>query len=231
MKRAVVLLLLAAPAFAYLLPAGSLLRRSAQRREDSKAWALLVHGTVALFGESARAASVAEGQPVPATLRFQGPQNARVELALPQGPSGHARKPGSKGEEFGVALPALAPLAGDAIELLAARRTGEGLISFVHGRGVDLSVVSLSRLAGRVAYVIGAAPHDKAERAQVWIDKDSFQPVRLYLPAEQSEVVFATYGKPPLYDQWPRTIELRRAGALEARFTAESAEVPSSNPG
>ena len=47
--------------------------------------------------------------------------------------------------------------------------------------GVDLSVTSLNRHAGRIAWVVGASPSDAAIRPQFWVDKESFLPMRWIL--------------------------------------------------
>ena len=47
--------------------------------------------------------------------------------------------------------------------------------------GVDLSVTSLNRHAGRIAWVVGASPTDTEVRPQFWVDKESFLPMRWVL--------------------------------------------------
>ncbi|WP_300669666.1 hypothetical protein [Desulfoluna sp.] len=47
--------------------------------------------------------------------------------------------------------------------------------------GVDLSVTSLDRYAGRIAWVMGAKPSDPEGRPQFWVDKESFLPMRWIL--------------------------------------------------
>ncbi len=43
---------------------------------------------------------------------------------------------------------------------------------------IDLSVNTMGRQGGRLAYVYGAKPSDK-DKPQIWIDKDSMQPLRV----------------------------------------------------
>ncbi|SCY61246.1 hypothetical protein [Desulfoluna spongiiphila] len=47
--------------------------------------------------------------------------------------------------------------------------------------GVDLSVTSLNRHAGRIAWVMGAKSTDGSVRPQFWVDKESFLPMRWIL--------------------------------------------------
>lgn len=55
------------------------------------------------------------------------------------------------------------------------------LSDFLLGVGVDLDLTSLGRFEDEYCYVIGAAYPDQSA-AQLWIQKDTFRPLRLMLP-------------------------------------------------
>jgi hypothetical protein len=52
--------------------------------------------------------------------------------------------------------------------------------------GVDISITSLARFQGKIAYVLGAEKPDEY-LPQIWIDKDSFQPIRWLTVLDHSE--------------------------------------------
>lgn len=62
--------------------------------------------------------------------------------------------------------------------------------------GVNLDVVSLGRFKNHIAYVIGARYPDDSV-AQLWVDKDSFTPLRLVVTgrnnSESKEIQYAEY--------------------------------------
>lgn len=47
--------------------------------------------------------------------------------------------------------------------------------------GVDLGVTSLKRYPGGIVFVIGAGQHDEKIKPQLWVDKETFLPVRWLL--------------------------------------------------
>ena len=51
--------------------------------------------------------------------------------------------------------------------------------------GIDISLVSLGRFQGKKAYVLGAEYPDKSA-SQIWIEKDSFTPLRLIIVSKSS---------------------------------------------
>ncbi|MGB8931310.1 MAG: hypothetical protein WCC48_08710, partial [Anaeromyxobacteraceae bacterium] len=116
------------------------------------------------------------------------------------------------------ALLAVAPDSGDADRPWAAS---------LSKRGVALRGSSLGRFDGRVSYVIGGHPTDPKPLA--WIDKESFQPVRLlFLEAgKMTDVRFLGWGSPTGGDWAPRALEVHAAGVLQLRLTTEKA---SANP-
>ncbi len=72
-------------------------------------------------------------------------------------------------------------------------RTPESLIYRLSKAGIDTSIVSFGRLEGEIAYVIGAVYPDESH-PQVWVEKDTFLPLRLFFPAsETSEKIDIRY--------------------------------------
>jgi hypothetical protein len=60
-------------------------------------------------------------------------------------------------------------------------KTRQGVVDFLRMAGVDVTVSSLGRLDDTYCYVIGARFPDEAP-AQLWVDKNTFYPLRLLLP-------------------------------------------------
>lgn len=63
-------------------------------------------------------------------------------------------------------------------------RSPESLVDALLRAGIDTAIVSFGRLEGRIAYVIGAVYPDESF-PQVWVDKDTFRPLRILFPASE----------------------------------------------
>jgi len=226
----------ALPALAYLLPTSSVLRRLGERREKLALSALEVTGTLQLEGPVADRLRTAAGQPtggialLPARFLLKVPGRCRLEVVgvtpaeSPFVVLRDGRITGAGGLETDPAatatLRALCTLlgtstAGDASDAFAAA---------LARRGVSLADQSLGRFDGRVAYVIGGRARDTT-RPVLYVDKDSFQPLRL-VAAEGGALVdvrLLGWGSPTGGDWFPRAVEAVRADRLLLRFTAEKA--------
>jgi hypothetical protein len=88
--------------------------------------------------------------------------------------------------------------------------------------GVSLGDESLGRAGARVAYVLGAA-QPRERKPQVWIDKQSWQPLRLVAPLSGAldDVRLLDFGSVVGGDLFPQTVEVRQDGALALRFATE----------
>jgi len=230
------LLVSAAPALAYLLPPATVLKRMAQRREELALASLEVRGTLAVSGDAARALSAAAGLPlsgsellVPAVLSIKAPGRCRLELfpasGSPDRPflsSARGKLAGGKGLER---VPAVVALVKATCALLGTRPAGSdpgrAYADELFRLGIPLSDDYLGHMGGRVAYVLGAPPREK--RPQAWIDKQSFQPVRLVaaFAGPLADVRLLDYGSPVGGDLFPRAVEVYEGGALSLRLTAE----------
>jgi len=237
--RAAVAVLLAASlggrAAAYLPPGTAILKRVAQRRDDLALASMQVQGTLALAGEAAAraaAAGVVAGAEsvVPAFLLVKTPGRCRLELA-PAGvatserPAVTLRASRVAGHHGLEGVPAAVALVEAVCALLAERGGGSepehGLAQALVGRGVALGDVTLGRLSGRVAWIIGGRPQDG--HPQAWVDKQSFQPVRLIADfgAGVQDVRLLDFGSPIGGDGFPRAVEVWSGAQLQARFTTE----------
>lgn len=233
------LVLSAAPALAYVLPVTGILKRLGQRREQLALATLEVRGTFSAPGEAGRAAAGELGLPLaggefsaPALLAFKMPGRCRLELSPPDLPE--AERPAAvvkAGELAGVRglerVPAAAAMLRGLCALLGPRPGGaepDRPYGQELGRlGVPLAEAVLGRFNGQVAYVIGARPAEA--RPQAWVDKQSFQPVRVIFRAGDglADVRLLDWGSPAGGDWFPRAVEVWQGGALQARFLAERA--------
>lgn len=85
--------------------------------------------------------------------------------------------------------------------------------------GVDLNVSTLGRLGTRVAYVLGAKPNE-TEKAQIWVDKDTFAPARVIYKDTYAgkagfwDIQFREFGARESGEAMPRVIERYFDGKL-----------------
>jgi hypothetical protein len=245
-RRAVAFALLAAvaaPAAAYLLPVPAILRRVADRRATQGLASLEITGTLqaaGAAGEALLSAGATRGAgglaSLPARLVWKVPGRCRLEL-LPAG-AVEADRPWLLVKDDSVtageplrADPAFAALARATCTLLAVAPDPEAKdrpwAAALAKRGVALGGASLGRFDGRVSWVIGGRANEA--RPQAWIDKESFQPVRLLYTEDgvAADVRLLGWGSPTGGDWAPRAIEVHTGGALALRFTTEKA---SANP-
>lgn len=245
-RRAVAVLLLAAvalPAAAYVLPVPAILRRLAGRRAAQALATLEVTGTLQASGAAADGVLAAGGvrgaggfAALPARLLWKVPGRCRIELA-PAGvedadrPYLLVRDDAVTGDGQISRDPSFVAMARAICALLAVGPGAEGedrpWAAALAKRGVALDDATLGRFDGRVAYVIGGRPTDP--RPLAWVDKESFQPVRLLFQeaGRMADVRLLGWGSPTGGDWAPRAIEVHAAGALQLRFTTEKA---SANP-
>jgi len=233
-----VALAVVSPAAAYLPPATAILKRVAQRRADVGLAAMEVRGTLTLSGEAARRVSAATGLSLsgpdlaaPALLLLKAPGRCRLELA-PEGvpvasrPAVSVRSARAVGYRGLGDAPGAQALVDGLCTLLGDRGAGgiepqRAIAQRLASHGIALADVALGRLGGRVAWVLGGRPRDS--RPQAWVDKQSFQPVRLVaqLAGSQRDVRLLDFGSPVAGDAFPRVVEVWSGNDLEARFTAE----------
>jgi hypothetical protein len=227
----------ASPAAAYIPPATAILKRVAQRRAEVGLAAMEVRGTLSLSGDAARRVPAVAGLSLagtevstPAVLLLKAPGRCRLEVA-PEGAAVASRpavsvRGGHAVGQRGLDAPGAQALVETVCMLLGDKGGGgvEPERSIAHrlaNEGVALTDVALGRMAGRVAWVVGGRPRDP--RPQAWVDKQSFQPIRLVAPlaGAQRDVRLLDFGSPVAGDAFPRVVEVWNGNELEARFTAE----------
>jgi hypothetical protein len=222
---------MATPVAAYVPPASSILKRTAQHRDESHLSSVEVRGTVAWSGSAAdqmRAAGVDPARPVTATFQMKVPGRCRLELAPEGAPAAQrpsislraGRVTSVRGlQDVGAARALVEAVCAILGEHGTPSDPERGMAQRLGERGVDLQQTSLARYQGRVAWVIGGKPQDG--RAQVWIDKQSFDPVRLIssVGGAVRDVRFLAAGTAS--ERFPRAIEVWSGGQLEARLSAD----------
>ena len=224
--------LLATTAFAYILPAGSILRRVAAKRDDLQLTTVSLKGS-AIFYDSA-AKELAQALGVDAE-RPQLSTEVRVMMKLPgrcrlEFTSGESTKKvaqarnSSRSRSEGPSIRVLTEAVDEMCAFLALRSSDENETRQVIDRQlstlkVEYRKTSLARFGGQVAYVLG----NPAEGSpQFWVYKDSFLPARVrYKDAQgaQWDVRFYGYGSVAAEDSFPRTLEVSKEGKNLMRLT------------
>lgn len=234
---AALLVALAAPAAAYILPVPGILKRMGERRAALSLDALEVTGSFVAKGEAAEAlgrgagvAALAGQVSAPAIFRMKVPGRCRLELAPAE--LSEASRPFvaiREGRLSGAGgldkLPSAVALVRAVCALLATYPGGDATEAYaaaVGRRGVALTEATLGRFDGHIAFVVGGRQKD-ATKPLLFVDKDAFQPMRLV--AQESgammDVRLLGWGSPTGGDWFPRAAEVWAGEALRLRFTAE----------
>lgn len=205
----VVLLLWSFPALAYLEPASVIMETIAEQRRD------LAFRTVVLEGYTP-----VERGTVPVWLGVRANRAQRLEIRDPQRTQVELLSARRDLFRFDSGAAPSAPpdrlRAAPFFELLGDSRAdpggqrGQALLARM---GVDTEVVSLDRFDGRPVYVLGAGPGDLG-RPQLWIDKESYVPVRWLVPNRAAggldDVRLLGYRFPTTGPWWPERMEVWR---------------------
>jgi len=218
---------------AYILSANAVLRRMAAQRSELQLSSLIVRGQFTFHGEEARQVAAALGRPaadtmtIPAVATYKMPGRCRIELAPPGVPDAPAASNVNGAlSTAGTKLPSLVAFSTLACPLLDQRGGADGPATFARQSGVDLSKISLGRLNGTIAYVIGGRSRD-ANVPTLWIEKERFAPLRLVLrdgAGGMRELRLLDYSSPAAGEWHPRVIELRRGEDVQAVFKVDSVE-------
>lgn len=225
--------LVASGALAYVLPAGSILRRLVERRADLQLSTLKVTGSLLFAGESTAQARAALGVPgdkpeitVDGAVYLKVPGRCRIEASSVEGNrlSATALLAGKRRVE-GEEIPALSAAVEQLCPLLALRSSSESDARAAVERQlarikVEGRKTSLERFKDQVVYVLGdAAPG----AGQLWIYKDSFLPARVRFTDEAGaawDVSFVDFAAPAAGEWFPRVLEVHKNGKLAMRLTA-----------
>ena len=94
--------------------------------------------------------------------------------------------------------------------------------------GVDLSTVTFGRYKGKVAFVMGMSGPDQ-QGAQIWVEKDSFHPIRLVLKKENGEplreIEYSEYRPVRKGKTYPMRIFFYENGELVRMHVLESFDI------
>lgn len=237
MRRAVLLLgvLGALSASAYVLPAGSILRRMAAARGEAESSAFKVEGSLSFQGPAAQEAAAALGVgsergelETKGTLWMKLPGRCRLEVVAPEGKPVAVVVANGRKRLVGAEVPALSVALQQACALLAVQTNGRAdLEQHLRSVGLESRGTSLARFDGLVTYVIGEL---EGGGPQLWVYKDSFRPARLrYTEAGGSawEVRMMDYDSAASAEGMPRALEVWRNGQRLVRFTALQADTRS----
>ncbi|MCC6332607.1 MAG: hypothetical protein IT380_01310 [Myxococcales bacterium] len=228
MKPVVALLVLA-----YVMPAYSILRRLANRRDDLTITALKVDGLAAVAPAIARDTAGLLGiewtsgeLSLTATTSVRFPGRCRVELSSPESTKviSSVWAQGKKRSEGGE-VPALAQAVEALCATLALHSGTDGesraqLERSLSSLKVETKHVSFGRFNGNVAFVLGDAAEAKP---QFWVYKERFLPARLRT-ADGWDVRFIDYSSQATGDWWPRVVEVYQGAELQLRLTVLSAD-------
>ena len=219
---------LALPALAFLPPGSAILRRAVQKREEVGLGALEARGTLGLAGEAAGQVAAAIGAPAApqlsarSVLMVKSPGRCRLELSPERAAAVRPAVSARGGRVVAAGGLESAPAVRALVEGVCTLLGGAGgLGQRLAGHGVALGDVALGRMGGRVAWVLGGRP--LSGRPQGWVDKQSFQPIRLVAPLAGAprDVRLVDFGSSVGGEVFPQAVEVWSGGQLEVRFTLE----------
>ncbi len=217
---------------AYVLPGGSILRRMMAARENVNYASLKADGSVHFYGPGVREAAVALGQPTDrseleadGTVYLRPPGRCRIETRVREGNATASVISGGRKRVEGTEVAALSEAVRQVCALLTVRAGSavegrEVVEEHLRSLGIEARTTSLARFGGEVVYVLGAAEEGKP---QFWVYKDSFWPARVrYKDAKGTDwdVRFQDYTSSATGEMLPRSIEVWRGNERAMRFTS-----------
>ena len=233
--------LLATAALGYVMPAGSILRRMADGKEDPGVGSWHMSGTASLYGSAAAQAATTFLQPpdarelqVEAEAWLKVPGRCRMELRGGGGKAAAVSNAG-KGRAEGPAVEALQVGLQEACALLGSRGPADPEARATVERhltalGVEPKKSHLSRFAGQVTYLLGEGTEGKPH---LLVYKEAMTPARVRFTDGQGQawdVRFLDYATAGSGKAFPRVLEVWRGTELLLRFTALSAEPRAAAP-
>ena len=210
---------IAAPSQAFVPPSSFILRRLGAKLSGIRGVAAVVSGRV--WSDANDPGESAEGK-----LYLASPDRYRLDTKTARGLSYEIWSGGSRSVRQGETSQTQAVTGS---HVLTALFLGSGR-TFLAERGVELSVVSLARLDHHLCWAIGAKAGDE-KRAQLWVSKDSFMPVRWLSFEGEGETRktidwrFDDYDRSDTSTAFPRSIELRVNGVRVLRLAVVKLDV------
>lgn len=215
-------MVIASTAYAYILPADAILGSVAKRRAKIALKSLIVEGTIER-GENSGAAVWSLLVPGKA-YRVETKLDDKTIVSQTMGAKRWTYALGEKPDRPAIVKDDLVTTFLGVAEPDPGGKVG---VRFAERLGIDTEVVSLSRLDGRVAYIIGAKPWE-ATKPQLWIDKSMRVPVRLIRQVEGGTVRdtrFLGFGSPVTGEWFPRHVEVWENGNLMRRVTYDRVKI------
>jgi len=215
-----VLSIFCAIAFAYILPGDFIIRKNAEQRATDVFREITLEGSVEFKGPGGTIAG--EG-----TLVIN--EGGGLELKVMSGHKEHdlvvrSGRVISASESMKSVVDALKgreQLVADMFPILVPNSV---LNREIREAGITPEIRSLARFKGRVAFALGARSGDRSS-SQLWIDKDSFQILRLMLAGktadERFDFRFIDYQTSPAPGKAPRTLEILYGQNVLFRMDAE----------
>lgn len=204
---------------AYLLPPSYVINEMVEHRDKLRIKDLTATLTAEVAGLSA---------PVEERLFMKAPERLRI---LQERPEGSVLYVESETERASGAESSLRRMSGMSTDLLAGLLMPRGkdvearsarVRSLLQKAGIDLNIVALGIYGEDVreaAYIVGAKPSE-TDKPQLWVDRVSFQPVRIItFQTEQGEKVryetrMTGYGSATGGNWFPEVVENYRDGKL-----------------
>lgn len=209
-------------AFAYVLPAYSILRRMVDLREELKLGNVQLKGTATVAagdGASALGGAGDKDLQAEAVVSMKVPGRCRFEVRVPEGNTAASVYAGGKSAAQGAEIGALTEAVEQICPILGSRGGRDGVEQHLRRLGVDTKRSSLARFGSRIVYVIGSREEGKP---QFWVYKDTFLPARVLYTENgaQWDVRFLDFGSPVAGNWFPRVVEVWKDGQPALKFTA-----------
>jgi hypothetical protein len=229
---AVVGLVTSLPARAYLLPTDFIVRMLIEKRERVTGADLSLQLTTEVAGiDSPVEERIYVKMPERLRRVRQTEDRAEVEVQREgrwaRGSEGDLKT--QKGPPEDV-LPLLLFTAGNDLD-----KKQERILATLKTLGIDRSVVAFGRYQDQVCFIIGARSY-AADASQLWIDKETFLPLRLIVTKKtdssvsKRETRWLEFGSSLTGDYFPRVIEVLQDGKRVSRSEVEKVESNTKNP-
>lgn len=190
-----------------------------------------IEQTATLFDEDADH----EGYKAPSVLYLKFPDSLRLDITLSYEKETVIH---SNGETLTVVdgnLVSEVPDVRSVLKEFFITRSVDEVIEFLHAKHVNTERMGLGRFNGKIVYIIGAKEWE-TESPQLWIEKDSFLPLRFIAEERKEDCVFILEVRYLDYKsigrayRYPSVIEFYHDNNLTLRYETENVVVNTSLP-
>ena len=143
---------------------------------------LFISQTLILYGDQAQEAPVVLNE----KLNYLFPENFRSDIQSENVKKIHVVSSGVALTVIDGKISTKAEPRFDRYKYLLLYHSRTALEKKLSGLGVDVSISSLGRFQGKIAYVIGARYPDESV-PQIWVDRDTFMPMRWVIMGKDTE--------------------------------------------